>query len=351
MKSARAFTLLEVALASLLGLVVVMASFGVFTAIDRTDAMLRARAAQAGELERLHVVMSRAFLTFVVAERAPTTPARPPQDEQRPGQTPAPSPGGRTNPARTPGSPSQPQRDADGSAAASSGQSASVAPTTREAPAPTRPRVSLYTDPNLASSAMMRRAGVQGDVRPQRFEMLLADAPIRDSGAPGTSVVEDDLPAAPELLTPVGRVVRGAFELRPTETNDGREIPGSWSIWWVQADGDGRATSSIRVAEGLSYVHWRCFQKRERLDTYQAIGSTELPAYIEMDVETTSGLTASWMFEIGWFTGSDPLTVKSGTTSDSKSDEASGAADGASSTQPPTGASRIRTVPSRGGAS
>jgi hypothetical protein len=46
---------------------------------------------------------------------------------------------------------------------------------------------------------------------------------------------------------------------------------------------------------------------RQQLTELSATGLQDLPAYVEMKVSTASGLTANWMFEVGWTNGPETM--------------------------------------------
>lgn len=70
------FTLVELVLAALIGAAVVLIAFTLFNALTRTETSLRDRFNDAAQLERLHRVMSRSFLTLVVSDKSPPSDRR-----------------------------------------------------------------------------------------------------------------------------------------------------------------------------------------------------------------------------------------------------------------------------------
>lgn len=137
---------------------------------------------------------------------------------------------------------------------------------------------------------------------------------------------ESDLAAA--LNESPMRAVRGAFELRPqqAEADMSRIVPvstsavqsGSWELWWVPlpprrdlsgSRGTGEDTTEIvevaaplgepfRIARDIAYMEWRMIVDRQRTTNFQAIYQQDLPAYVELEIETVGGLYANWLFEI-----------------------------------------------------
>ena len=124
------------------------------------------------------------------------------------------------------------------------------------------------------------------------------------------------------------------------------EATGLWQIWWVPlprigsdgtvevlpgsdpAQGD-PVSRQYLIASNLRYVKWTVFQGRQRKDELTSIWSGDLPAYVELEVETAASLRVNWMFEIDWAVGPEVPH---------KSSTAGGAANGKSDT---TGGSRF----------
>jgi hypothetical protein len=52
------------------------------------------------------------------------------------------------------------------------------------------------------------------------------------------------------------------------------------------------------------------FHGREYHDEFAAEWADELPAYIELTMETADGLYAEWMFEIGWTSGGETAELE-----------------------------------------
>ena len=97
--------------------------------------------------------------------------------------------------------------------------------------------------------------------------------------------------------------------------------PRAWELWWVplqprrtieEVREMGRARAVLEassygepfmIATDLASMRVRMFDNRERKETFEATIQNQLPAYVEVDVATVSGLTASWPFEVSWATG------------------------------------------------
>ncbi len=116
---------------------------------------------------------------------------------------------------------------------------------------------------------------------------------------------------------------RGVFELRPDTatrwadpgSRSARAAAGSdgWTLWWRplprEAPVDPRQLDptadelAVPLASGLTRCRWRVFANRRQGDEINAVWMHELPAYVMLDVQTTAGLSASWVFEVGWTNG------------------------------------------------
>ena len=120
------------------------------------------------------------------------------------------------------------------------------------------------------------------------------------------------------------RAARGAFELRPQPLTGKRlrkaQASGiapvqAWEMWWVplpprhpgsEAPSDEEmafAGPPYRIASNIRYAKWTVFDDREKKYELKATWEQQLPAHIELAVETTGGLTANWMFEVDWGRG------------------------------------------------
>ncbi|MCC6659304.1 MAG: hypothetical protein IT437_00290 [Phycisphaerales bacterium] len=267
----RAFTLLETMLAALIGALVLAACMGMFGLLDRSDRRLGARYEDAMAMERLRGAVARTMDTLVMST------------------DPLPPSGGR--PVTEMGQPS-------------------------DGPPPPPPRFVLEPDAAASLVGVARRARIAGEgatEAPQRFEVVLSRSPL-----PVREAV--DIPAHER------RAVRGVFELRPDRRANlpsyrvKGEQPG-WTLWWrplpipdgpttgVAPSAGGASTRGIEpyqdpaateIISGLEQCRWTVYKDREKKTAYTATWGLNLPAYVELSVRTTAGLTANWMFEIGW---------------------------------------------------
>lgn len=268
----RAFTMIEVMLAAVLGTMVVLTAMTLFASISATQHRTAARDFGTQELARLNNVMRKALTQIVVKA---TVPKRPPA-------TPAVA---RPRPVDDP--PDDVGVTGEGEAAG-------------EAEPEEHPRVVLGSD-NVSGL--------------QRLELVLAEPPLL-GGADGATLERD----ARRLFSKT----RGAFVLRPSDGTLPRRVEElvrpdtpSWDLWWVPVDREeegiaavGR-TEGVIVARGLAACRWRFFRSDENkslqaLTEAEVTARADLPAYFEVDVATVQGQRARWMFEVGWTTESTP---------------------------------------------
>lgn len=350
----RGFTLLEVTLASIIGALIVLSVLGVLSAFDRSDRALARRFQQADDLVRTQTVLRRTFAKIVLTNEATPDdlPDEPPRKNTSTGSLPK-----------------------------------------REAPkAYPAPRLLLTDDTSPGIGTMTRRPQRGQEfrpVRPQRLEIVVEASPIADDGpirvtpamlknsppsetpppaadtnnpAPtGTDLNPDaaDQPAEEEETeSPIG-FVRGTLELRPTVLRPGREPPErqTYDLYWTRlAPRDPtprldtplppatRIATSVRIASNITYLNYRVFEDRNWHTQHSAIYFQQLPAYVEVEIETANGLSAKWLFEVGWMRGPEvPSPAK-----DEKAGTGTGTGKDGDTTETPTGARGNTTAGSRG---
>ena len=64
--------------------------------------------------------------------------------------------------------------------------------------------------------------------------------------------------------------------------------------------------TAVPLIRGLEMCHWSVYRGRKLMPDYAATYSGELPAYVQLEIRTTSGVYANWMFEVGWATVREP---------------------------------------------
>jgi len=121
---------------------------------------------------------------------------------------------------------------------------------------------------------------------------------IRDSGNTqrGTRLTFDDLDG-----------YRGAFELELAQDEQ------AYLLWWKPLPPPGlpdgvwfdEATlpEPTLLCSHVKSLRWTAFINSSKIDRVRAIEARQLPAFVELELTTTGGLYTSWMFELGWTPG------------------------------------------------
>jgi len=322
MRRAAGFTLLETVLAAVIGGAIILTSVGLFSLMERTERVLDRQYTQTRQLGTLHQILRRSFNTFLMS---PET-----------------------------GSSLQ-QTTGDGEAPIGTGE---IVEEDEENPAwdgqGERPRIILQTDhSNDLARSLTLIAPPPGDPMgmPQRFEAVLPRSPIPSSlrlptqGWLASGIdVENDLE-----VYGISGAVRGVFEFRPNGSREmllaqagysvaGGEVQGldrepGWTMWWrpifpeevarlnagepeTEADILAAAIEAYPIIRGIKRARFLAFDNGYRLVNYAARTASDLPAYIELEIETWSGIYANWMFEVGWVNGADPTSPSDEPTPD-----------------------------------
>ncbi len=294
----RAFTMLELMLAISMASLVGVGAFAVINMMNRGDATLEARSTQMRELATLHGLLQDSLGTLVMS------------DAERP------------------------SNNVGGESLDQDLETLMEFDETEDGEA-IRPRMILRPDPS--ELAFAREAGHTA----QTFEVVLRD------GFASFNTPEGLTNEQVHALERGREAIRGVLELRP----EGR----AWALWWRPVDERGapirndhesnRELSALRLCGGLTSCLWKAFYRGDRLTTYQATWSNDLPAYLEVEVATTAGLYANWVFEIGWTTAAE-------TTAFEDEDALGGAAaDGAAADGASGGAAGATTGGAEGGGS
>jgi hypothetical protein len=294
--------MLEVSLAAVIGGLIVLASLGVFSALDRADITLKARFDHSMQMSRLQTVMRRTFVNLAMSTKTP------------PRNRPA---GGRTSAQQSAPTPAaaalEPQNPASG------------AQDEQQVPEPAR--VILGFEDRLGPVEMQRleKFGTGPNVpatwRPQRLEVVLSrpPVPIPKNGASGVfpeaGTGLDEFSDKNSITA--SRLFRGIYELQPTPAGTrgpSGERPRpftTWSLWWrpmpppitSESGNDGEvrefdlAPPSLIVSD-LTYLRWQFFDDRMLKHEFSTAYYLGLPAYVQLEVQTASGIWASWMFEV-----------------------------------------------------
>lgn len=322
----RGFTLLELALAALVGGMIVMACFGVFRAMDSADRVLKNRFDQSAQLARLQTIMRRTFVNLAMSPRTEPRPAR----QNSPPSSTAPTTAGAAESGRDArrNVQTEPTPGTD-----TAGSSPPVATTVRNDQPPEPPRIILAEDRRISDTPMMRLPitgaedrGISAPAswKPQRLEVVLARPPV-----PLPRMTADGRGISPFPEAESGReefteeevagtkLFRGIFELQPVPAGD-RGPGGSparsiltWALYWrpmppgalLESGESGRvdefdlAPPSL-IASDLTYLRWQFYDDRIKKTEFATAYVRMLPAYVEMEVQTASGIWNSWMFEV-----------------------------------------------------
>lgn len=302
----RAFTMLELVLAMSMASMVGVGAFAVLNMMNRGDRTLESRSTQVRELATLHGLLQDALGSLVMsnAERPNTNVGGESLEQDL-----------------------EALMEFDGI----------------DDDQPVRPRMILREDlSGLAQSA-------EGRNTPQSFELVLRDGIASYNEPEGLSDAE--LAA----LQRGREAIRGVLELRPEGS--------AWALWWRPVDEHGgpirddheshREQSALRLCGGLNGFQWKAFYRGDRLPTYKATWSNDLPAYFELEVSTTTGLYASWMFEVGWTTAAETREIvdegggganANGANAAASGGAGGGSTDGAGSFAAPGGGSDRRST-------
>lgn len=275
----RAFTMLELLLAMALASLVSLGVFGVLSMVSRADSTLESRSLRVRELATLHALLQEGFDSLVMSS------------DERPN---------------------------DGVGALNEGEVLEDEPEDD-----IRPRIILAFDPSdLAQIPIARNT-------PQTLEITLRRG-IAGFDAP------DDLPFNPSLRRDA---VRGVLELRPEQ--------GAWALWWRPVNELGepfhvdyesrREASALRLAGGLSACRWVIFYRNQRLSEFEATWSGDLPAYIELELSTTSGQYANWIFELGWSSAAEVAQLDADPAGTNPADTPTGTTGAGEVNSPPAG--------------
>jgi hypothetical protein len=353
--------MLELALATVLASIVLLVTLGVFFHMERTESLLSARAKDSTELANLRLVVQRTVSNFVMS-----TEARPREATPRADGTTPPQPREPVVPP-PPRLVLSYEQGADGLRLVTDGNgewaAESVVPQRLEVVVADSPVPSGESD-IFAKAMLQARRGktsdkwwVRGDV--QRSDEggsgknasgskeanketdasadkqpgagdRTGDRTGDGSGASGDGVQPDPLTGEDEDAVPV-RAVRGALVLRPQpltprEARDrktqglvnanGEATPYACEVWWVplpprrsgeeagsQLSQAGQAGEPYLVARNITYLKWTMFDDGQERQEMNATWESQLPGYVKLAVQTASGISARWTFEVDWSRG------------------------------------------------
>ena len=311
----RGFTLIELSIAMVIGIIVVFAATSMFQAIQRADIIAEVRANEIHQLRRTQAVVSRAMGSLLVMSR----------DEQLDAER-AREARDRAEQGMLDGEPVGGSQGGDGEDV-SAGQLLEVLDAQAES---YRPRLTLEPDSRLEGISMVRRVRIGetalGDpepTTPQRLEVALSAPSVvpsyederRRYRIAKLGLVPIDVGSAVDEIG----AVRGAFVFRDEQRVNGLGLR-IFSFWWHPVAGDAidaLAMESARVDPALIdgavqlidevvWGRWRFYKKREWREEFQVLGELDLAAYGELELTTAQNHTVSWLFELAWTIGVDP---------------------------------------------
>lgn len=321
----RGFTLIETMLAAALGSLVLVAILGITSLVDRAESSSKSRLERTAELERAQTVIRRALGSLAMAGgSAPVQQNRSNQSAEdgatqdtTAGMTFTPTPRLVLASMQT-----------DPMAAAAMGDDISTVGAGAQRlqfaltmlPLPEQ----AFLAPSASSTNRSQAGGSEGAVTETIIE------PTDEGSTEGTpedaaAVTEDDTSSS-ELVP----IFWGALELTPPDVFSSDPEKEGWTLWWRQIPEPANSSAAmfgiapapvvqiadprmdpgaIALVRGVSSAKWSVYRGRELLPAYAATYSGDLPAYMQLELRTTAGVYANWMFELGWATVQEPGQV------------------------------------------
>jgi prepilin-type N-terminal cleavage/methylation domain-containing protein len=304
---ARGFTLVEVTLALVLSGLVLGGCLSVFIALRNAERTFSTRFERTNELDITRTSLSRAMLSLQMKEAETTTVVRAGSEEQA-----------------------------------------------EENEESERARLLLQTD-----------FTVEPDVsgwQPQRLEVVCATPPVpaglASQAAEWYTAQSREESLDFSALDGSQGITRGVFELRPTgererimqrlgltsprsEFFDDQQLQQaqppqietpSWTLWWrpiltfeaqqlnagygplpdtVGTEGEirERLAGAIPLLREIERCVWELYKEDDFITEHEGLEMDDLPAYAQFEVILTNQQYASWMFEVDWVIGDDPVDV------------------------------------------
>jgi hypothetical protein len=392
-------TLIELVLSVAIASLVLLTALGVLTSIQRSRDMLARRADETASLHRTRLVLQRAFSTMLVSNITAQTQAQNQTAVARPVDQASDQAAAANIDQVAIADPPRVILELDPALQGvllrqqrPDGSTLESAPQRLEMVLIDSPVATPEVDPFAIAKAVRR------DTRrlaPSERERVLGQSGQAQSPTPEGAPIVDDAASesaeSEEEEEESVRAVRGVFELRPQQVvtqatldraaQTGEPLPEAFTVseqplfelWWVPLAAR-RSVEEIRemsrlqrrieavtagepelVASDITFLRVRMFDDRNKHLEWAATYQKDLPAYIEVDVETRSGIRGEWLFEVGWATG--PETGKQAelarqrrvNTVQQQSDQArTGSPAGPGGTGTGTGAGPVRAAPIEG---
>ena len=306
MNARRGFTILELILAAGIGSMVLISGAVLFSVMDRSDTAARRRFEASSEMQRTRLIMQRAFSQMLMSdEQKPLKQTETPNDASK-----AAAAASKRN-GRDPDAPLPPPRLTLGLPETQGARGTGMQ----------RLEVCLFESPvpTVKTSSFEAWASGPGASRaPKRSSITSEPSPGID---PQPDQPREEMEEAVEEAEQPVRAYRGAFEFLPQTPADGERTDSNaqtrYQLWWVPmparraaehalvSDSPQRSNISrpYLLCSDILYAGWRLYDDGQRKTSASAIWDSDLPAYIEFEIRTASGLQSQWMFEVGWANG------------------------------------------------
>ncbi len=315
MRARPGFTLIELSMAMVIGMIVVFAAISMFQTIQRADIIADVRAEEISQLRRTQAVVSRAMGSLLVMSRDEQTQATQARERRDTAE-------GQLLAGEEIGG----SQGGDGEGISGS----DFLDALDEIAESYRARLVLEPDPRFEGITMVRQVrigetalGQPEATVPQRMEVALSAPCVIPSfedvrrryriAQLGLETID-----VGSAIDEVG-AVRGAFVFRDERrVNDlGLRL---FSFWWHPVAGDSidamvfedagldpaMIDGAVQLMDEVVWGRWRFYKEGEWREEFQVLGELDLAAYGELELTTSQNHTVSWLFELAWTVGVDP---------------------------------------------
>jgi len=308
--------MLELALASFVGAMVVITGISVINSILSTNTTLDRRFTEVNEVERTRRILQRSLTMLVMSEQQRPADAKNLLSSRSSSLT-----AGRTARSTT----SESAAGTGAGSAATSEAGVETQASSRTLPPP-RLELKLLDDSGIASAVAAMRSEGSNQAAAQTLELVCSRPPV-PSGRPiwlmqqtsdaGTEASADETESNTSSMP---RATRGRFELLPASD----ALGAYWELWWhplPPLDNSGNVLpgytdperieqllgTPTRLCSKITEFQWSAFDDGVNKTSMDAIWMDELPAYMRVQLKTRAGLAADWLFEIDYTTGAETL--------------------------------------------